>query len=78
MPNGKSQVAQYIYLAQLKAAKGSCKCEVCQLMRKTIDAMSEEILNPSKPNPAGVPDALEVLRAAGYDVSSIMIPEEGE
>lgn len=75
MPNGKSQVAQYIYLAQLHAAKGSCKCQVCQLMRKTVDAMTEEILNPSKTNPVGIQEALEVLKAGGIDISSLMIPE---
>ena len=78
MVTGRSQVAQFIYLAQLHAAKGSCKCKVCSLMRKTVDAMTEEIENPSKANPAGVPDAMEVLRAAGYDVDKLMIPEVRE
>lgn len=69
MPNGKSQYAQAIYLAQLQACKGSCKCNPCKLLRKAADAMTEETLNPTPGNPAGVEDAMELLKQAGYDVS---------
>ena len=78
MPNGKSQVAQFIYLAQLHAAKSSCKCKVCELMRKTVDAMTEEILNPSKPNPGGIEDMIAQLTEQGYQVSIPMAKEETE
>jgi len=75
MPNGKSQYAQAVYLAQLQACKGSCKCNPCQLLRKAADAMTEETLNPTPGNPAGVQDALEMVKAAGYNVTGE--PEPG-
>jgi len=69
MPDGKSQYAQAIYLAQLQACKGTCKCRACQLLRKAADAMTEETLNPAPGNPGGIQDAMELLKSAGYDVS---------
>ena len=69
MPNGKSQYAQAVYMAQLQACKGSCKCSSCQLLRKAADHMTEETLNPSLPNPASVEDAMELLKGAGYDIT---------
>ena len=71
MPNGKSQYAQAVYLAQLQACKGSCKCKSCQLLRKAADSMTEETLNPVKSNPMGVEDAISTLQAAGYDLSTL-------
>lgn len=69
MPNGKSQYAQAVYLAQLQACKGTCKCKPCQLLRKAADAMTEETLNPSPGNPGGVEDAMAILKDAGYDIT---------
>ena len=69
--NGKSQYAQSVYLAQLQACKGSCKCNPCQLLRKAADAMTEETLNPTPTNPMGVEDAMSILTAAGYDVAGL-------
>jgi len=69
--NGKSQYAQSVYLAQLQACKGSCKCNPCQLLRKAADAMTEETLNPTPANPMGVEDAMSILTAAGYDVAGL-------
>jgi len=37
-------LAQAIYLAQLEAAKGTCKCKVCQLMRKASKNMVDQFL----------------------------------
>jgi hypothetical protein len=42
----KDVIAQAVYLAQLQAAKGSCKCKCCELLRKATDAMTEQMLNP--------------------------------
>jgi len=43
--NGKNDVmAQAVYLAQIEAAKGACKCKVCQLMRKGSSAMVTQFL----------------------------------
>ena len=69
MSNGKSQYAQCVYMAQLQACKGSCKCKSCELLRKAADAMTEETLNPTPGKPGGVEDAMELLREAGYDVN---------
>uniref|UniRef100_A0A6H1ZR50 Uncharacterized protein n=1 Tax=viral metagenome TaxID=1070528 RepID=A0A6H1ZR50_9ZZZZ len=69
MPNGKSQYAQAVYLAQLQACKGSCKCKSCELLRKAADAMTEETLNPTPGNPGGLEDAMTMLQEAGYDVT---------
>ena len=70
MPNGKSQYAQAVYLAQLQACKGSCKCHPCQLLRKAADAMTEETLNPTPGKTGGIEDAMATLKEAGYDVSA--------
>lgn len=69
MPNGKSQYAQAIYLAQLEACKSGCKCKSCALLRKAADVMTEETLNPTPGNPGNVEDAVAVLADAGYDVT---------
>ena len=74
MPNGKSQYAQAVYMAQLQACKGTCKCKSCQLLRKAADVMTEETLNPTSGNPGSVEDAMELLKGAGYDVNE---PLEG-
>ena len=71
MPDGKSQNAQAVYLAQLQACKGNCQCNSCQLLRKAADAMTEETLNPAPSNPGNVEDAFAALRAAGYDVTGL-------
>jgi len=71
MPDGKSQYAQAIYLAQLQACKSNCKCRSCQLLRKAADAMTEETLNPTLGNPGSVEDAMAALAAAGYDVTGL-------
>ena len=69
--DGKSQYAQAVYLAQLQACKGSCKCNPCKLLRQAADAMTEETLNPTPANPMGVEDAMSILTAAGYDVAGL-------
>ncbi|MBA7602865.1 hypothetical protein ES703_09961 [subsurface metagenome] len=78
MPNGKSQYAQAIYLAQLQACKGGCKCKSCELLRKAADAMTEETLNPTLGNPGNVEDAMSALTAAGYDVTGLSRAGGGE
>lgn len=45
MPSGKNDImAQAVYLAQLEAAKGNCKCATCQILRKATRAMTEQFL----------------------------------
>ena len=71
MPNGKSRYAQAVYLAQLQACKGGCKCNSCELLRKAADAMTEETLNPTPGNTMGVEDAMSTLEAAGYNITGL-------
>lgn len=76
MPNGKQAVAQYYYLAQLQACKGSCQCNVCKLLRKCADVQAEELLNPSPaPTPQGMPEVMESPLA---QVDTYNISERGE
>ena len=56
VPNlSQQQGAQMIYLAQLNAAKGTCKCAACQLLRKGNDLMTRDALGPA----AGQADQLK-------------------
>jgi hypothetical protein len=49
MPNGKSDImAQTVYLAQLEAAKGTCKCRTCQILRKGNQAMTDQFLGKAQ------------------------------
>lgn len=69
MVNPKQVIAQSFYLAQLQACKGKCKCNVCELLRKASDAMTEEVLsgNPGVPvDPASLVAELEGL---GYGIT---------
>jgi hypothetical protein len=55
MPNGqKDTMAQAVYLAQLEAAKGNCKCRTCQILRKATASMTEAFLQEPA-NPALTP-----------------------
>jgi hypothetical protein len=64
--SAKSQAAQYLYLAQLDAQKGSCNCKACQLLRKSNDAMVTDALAPAA-DPQGVALAAAAKAAAGGD-----------
>lgn len=44
MPNGDSELAQGVYAAQLFAARGTCDCTACQLLRSVADRMAAQIL----------------------------------
>jgi hypothetical protein len=55
-PQGKSDVmARAVYLAQLEAAKGKCKCKTCQILRRATDVMTKEFMGEV---PAGMTSAL--------------------
>jgi len=54
MPNGKSDImAQAVYLAQLEAANGKCKCRACQVLRKASKVMTDQFLAGNAANPGG-------------------------
>lgn len=68
MASTKSDVmAQSVYLAQMEAAKGTCKCRACQILRKGNQLMSAEFLGGTKVAPGG---------AAGDAESISLEPEE--
>lgn len=56
---GQAQGAQMIYLAQLNAAKGTCKCAACALLRKGNDLMTADALNPSAGQAGALREALQ-------------------
>jgi len=76
MPNGKSDVmAQAVYLAQLEAAKGSCKCATCRILRKATKTMTEQFLG----GPGGdSPGTAEALQAAGMPGTGVINLEDEE
>lgn len=77
MPNGKSDImAQAVYLAQLEAAKGNCKCATCRILRKATRAMTEQFLGPPGPNPPEVKESSEAAQAVSGEV--ITLGEEDE
>ena len=53
MANGDSQLAQAIYLANLFAARGTCQCEACQLLRKSTEGMTQAFLGGAGGGPGG-------------------------
>ena len=72
MPNGKSDImAQAVYLAQLEAAKGSCKCATCRILRKATKAMTEQFLGATGPNPTEVVSKVPGLMPTGDEVVSL-------
>ncbi len=57
MPNGRSDImAQAVYLAQLEAARGQCKCRTCQILRKANKAMTDQFLGKTSENPGNPPE----------------------
>jgi hypothetical protein len=64
MNTGRNELmAQAVYLAQLEAQKGTCKCKTCQILRQASNAMVNQFLgkpNPVSPNPGA--DAGAVIK----------------
>ena len=68
--NGQGDgVARSFYLAQLQACKGSCKCNVCQLLRKSTDEMTEAMLKGEPTGPASTESLVQELIGKGYQVT---------
>lgn len=61
--NGKSDaMAQAVYLAQLEAQKGTCKCKTCQLLRKATQVMTSQFLGQTSPTAAvQAPEVVELI-----------------
>lgn len=60
MPNGRTDImAQAVFLAQLEAAKNTCKCRTCQILRKASRMMTDQFLQPNPKAPPGVGEVIE-------------------
>ncbi len=60
MPNGKSDImAQGVYLAQLEAQRGNCKCNTCRILRKATKALTAQFLGETE---GANPGAQEVIK----------------
>lgn len=69
MPNGRADVmAQAVYLAQLSAARGQCKCEACRILRKATKDMTTQFLNPNSGGPRDVEESINLASSASPDV----------
>jgi len=51
--DGLASAVPAITAAMLKAAKGNCTCEVCQIMRGVIDKVADGILAEKTPPASG-------------------------
>lgn len=61
MPNGKGDVmARAVYLAQLEAAKGKCKCKTCQILRRATDTMTKQFMGEVSPGVEIVPPTVSI------------------
>ena len=66
----KNAAAQYLYLAQLYAQKGACKCKSCELLRRCSDAMIDQALQPAGTGAQGVPAGVaEAINGAAASVN---------
>jgi hypothetical protein len=63
MPNGDTQLAQSIYLANMFAQRGTCQCEACKLLRQATDGMIAQVLGKGGAGP-GIPTA-DIMRTLG-------------
>lgn len=76
MVAGKDTMAQAVYLAQLEAVRGNCKCNACKILRKASRMMTQEFLNPQGIVPPGAEGAAELAKQAG--VETLTLDEEEE
>lgn len=56
----KDVMAQAVYLAQLEAAKGKCKCRTCEILRRATSRMTADFLQepPASPGAAAGPETV--------------------
>ncbi len=56
MAGSKESLAEGVYIAQLFAAKGTCKCAACRALRLANDRMITSFVTPA---PATTPTSVE-------------------
>ncbi len=68
---GSSDImAQAVFLAQLEAAKGGCKCNTCRILRRASTMMTAQFLQAGgseTPGDPGIPASSEVLTLGKED-----------
>ena len=57
MAGNQDTMAQAVFLAQLEAAKGTCKCNTCRILRRASTMMTAQFLGQSGES-AVMPDAI--------------------
>jgi hypothetical protein len=68
MPNGKKDtMAQAVYLAQLEANRGTCKCKVCRILRKGSEEAADAFLAAKSPAPVVDPALVAGLTPPGAE-----------
>jgi len=68
MPNGKGDImAQAVYLAQLEAARGNCKCKTCRILRKATKMMTEQFLTTTEASEKDVEEAAKTVKGSGQE-----------
>lgn len=64
MPGGRDQaLAQGLYMAQLAAMKGNCKCDTCRIVRRMSDSMVKNFLASKNAAPAA--EDIDLVAALG-------------
>jgi hypothetical protein len=62
MTTGKRDImAEAVYLAQMEAAKGTCDCEACQLLRQGNKLMTARFLGEARAAPGAAVPGSETL-----------------
>ena len=76
MPNGRDAIAQGVYLAQLEAVRGNCKCNTCRILRKASRMMTREFLKPSGDEVENPPAATDIAQVGPAE--ALYLSEEDE
>ncbi len=61
MPGNQDTMAQAVFLAQLEAARGTCKCNACRILRKASALMTRQFIGETEAK------AGDVLTASGIE-----------
>lgn len=69
-------MAQGIYLAQVAAAKGNCKCECCRIIRRITKTMTEQFLSGDQGNPGDNPAGPSAVAKEFQDIIKVGGAEE--
>jgi len=69
MVANQDTMAQGVYMAQLAAARSTCKCDTCRILRKTSAAMIAQFIAPK-------PEAMSNQELVTAADAALVDPEE--